>query len=228
MPLTAAMTGFQRSLLFGPMFSPGSSKWNGVDRDPTTRSLTGEPMVSMRSMPVQKAFSPAPVSTTQRTLSSPRSERHRVRSSSCMRALNALSTSGRLRVSQPTPSVTSNVMVSKSAILARSSSGQPQNPLGDDVALDLARAARDGRRERREEPRGPVPVRTGRAAVDDGAVRPEQTNTQLAERLLQLGRSELQQRMLGRRMRAEVGEALVAQGAEGGDLLVCPCELTSD
>src|ERR671918_724588 len=36
MPFTAAMTGFQRSLLLGPRLSPGSLNMNGVDPEPTT------------------------------------------------------------------------------------------------------------------------------------------------------------------------------------------------
>src|SRR6267378_3243400 len=63
MPLTAAMTGFHRSHVLGPMFSPGSSNMNGVEPDPTTRSPGDgdpSPMVSVRSMPVEKALSHAP------------------------------------------------------------------------------------------------------------------------------------------------------------------------
>ena len=67
MPFTAAITGFQRSHDFGPMLSPGSLNMNGVLPDPTTSgsvvSSRSPPICSMRSMPVQNAFSPAPVST---------------------------------------------------------------------------------------------------------------------------------------------------------------------
>ena len=38
MPLTAAMTGFQRSQLFGPMLSPGSLNMNGVSPEPISSS----------------------------------------------------------------------------------------------------------------------------------------------------------------------------------------------
>ncbi len=34
MPLTAAITGFQRSFSFGLMLIPGSLYWNGVDTGP--------------------------------------------------------------------------------------------------------------------------------------------------------------------------------------------------
>ena len=54
MPFTAAMTGFHRSLLFGPRSRPGSSHIHGP---------LGWGIVSSRSMPVQNALSPAPVST---------------------------------------------------------------------------------------------------------------------------------------------------------------------
>ena len=109
MPFTAAMTGFQRSELFGPMLSPGSLKWNGVPpREPTTVgsvvSSVSPPICSMRSMPVQNAFSPAPVSTTQRTDSRHRSVRQQSCSSRCMSELNALCRSGRFSVTQATPS----------------------------------------------------------------------------------------------------------------------------
>ena len=71
MPLTAAITGFHRSHDFGPMLSPGSLNMNGVDPEPTMSgsalSVLSPPICSMRSMPVQNAFSPAPVSTMQRT-----------------------------------------------------------------------------------------------------------------------------------------------------------------
>ena len=65
------------------MFSPGSSKCHGVADAPPTdagpslvparRRGLQWPIFSMRSMPVQNAFSPAPVSTTQRTSSLRRS-----------------------------------------------------------------------------------------------------------------------------------------------------------
>ena len=54
-------------------------------------------------MPVQNALSPAPVSTTTRTSSWRRSQRHRLRSSRCMVVLKAFMTSGRLRVTHATP-----------------------------------------------------------------------------------------------------------------------------
>ncbi len=69
-------------------------------------------MVSVRSMPVQNAFSPAPVSTTQRMSSFARKPRHMSRSSCCILALKALCTSGRLSVTQATPSFSSKRMVS--------------------------------------------------------------------------------------------------------------------
>ena len=56
------------------------------------------PICSMRSMPVQNAFSPAPVSTMHRTSSWRRSARQSVCSSRCISELNALCTSGRFSV----------------------------------------------------------------------------------------------------------------------------------
>ena len=61
------------------------------------------PICSMRSMPVQKAFSPAPVSTTQRTSSWRRSPRQSACSSRCISELNALCRSGRFSVTYATP-----------------------------------------------------------------------------------------------------------------------------
>jgi hypothetical protein len=60
--LIAATTGFHRSLDFGPMFSPGSSKCHGVEDAPptpgaplaaarTSSRLSQWPIVSERSMP---------------------------------------------------------------------------------------------------------------------------------------------------------------------------------
>ena len=121
MPLTAAMIGFQRSFDLGPTFSPGSSKWNGVSELPPpgtaevrlmSSGSSHAPMTSSRSIPVQNAFSPAPVSTTQRTSSSWRMLRHRCFSSDCIWWLNALCTSGRFSVTHATPSRTSYSSVS--------------------------------------------------------------------------------------------------------------------
>ncbi len=67
-------------------------------------SSPSPPICSMRSMPVQNAFSPAPVSTTQRTSSWRRSPRHSACSSRCISELNALRRSGRLSVTHATPS----------------------------------------------------------------------------------------------------------------------------
>ena len=66
-------------------------------RDRSCRRVS-PPICSMRSMPVQNAFSPAPVSTMQRTSSWRRSARHSVCSSRCISELNALCTSGRFSV----------------------------------------------------------------------------------------------------------------------------------
>jgi len=57
-----------------------------------------------RSSPVQKALSPAPVSTTQRTSSFFRSIIQSSRSSRCMVVSKAFSASGRFSVTQATPS----------------------------------------------------------------------------------------------------------------------------
>ncbi len=108
MPFTAAMTGFQKSQLFGPMLSPGSLNMNGVLPEPIASSgvnvvSPSPPICSIRSMPVQKAFSPAPVSTTHRTSSWRRSPRQRARSSRCITELNAFSCCGRFSVTYATP-----------------------------------------------------------------------------------------------------------------------------
>src|SRR4051794_3478505 len=112
MPLTAAMTGFQRSLVFGPSRLPGSSWWNGELVKPMPPSAVPSPTMLLRSRPVQNARSPAPVSTMTRTSSSVRSRRHNADSSSSIRPSNAFMTSGRLSVTQPTPSRTSKLTVS--------------------------------------------------------------------------------------------------------------------
>ena len=110
MPLTAAMTGFQRSFDLGPSHSPGSSKWNGVAPNPMYGSPPADAPVgpssicSMRSMPVQNALSPAPVSTMQRTSSWRRRSRQMSRTSRSIVMLNALYLSGRFRVTVATPS----------------------------------------------------------------------------------------------------------------------------
>jgi hypothetical protein len=59
-------------------------------------------------MPVQNAFSPAPVSTMQRTSSRARSARQSASSSACIFRLNEFSASGRSRVTQATPSSVSS------------------------------------------------------------------------------------------------------------------------
>ena len=74
MPLTAAITGFHMRLTRGPIVSPGSSYVYGSH-------FTSNGMV-LRSLPVQNALSPAPVSTTHRTSSFERSACHSCASSS--------------------------------------------------------------------------------------------------------------------------------------------------
>jgi len=139
MPFTAATTGFHMSFDFGPSCSEGSSNMKGdvslpmwmgsgpasgsgpVPRSTPSTVLTVllPPSTSSRSTPEEKARSPAPVSTTTRTESSRRSHRQIVRISRCMVALKALWTSGRLRVTQATPSAGSKRMVSSSATATR-------------------------------------------------------------------------------------------------------------
>ena len=70
------------------------------------------PMASVRSIPVQKARSPAPVTRMQRTSSSSRKVAQRLVSSERMVALNEFITSGRLRVTTATPSAMSTSRVS--------------------------------------------------------------------------------------------------------------------
>ena len=70
-------------------------------------------MDSWRSMPVQNAFSPAPVRMTTRTSSFQRRPVHNSRSSYCICRLNELWTSGRLSVTVATPSSSSYSRVSK-------------------------------------------------------------------------------------------------------------------
>ena len=57
---------------------------------------------ALRSMPAQKALSPAPVNTTARTSSLVRSPCQTVRNSSCMVAVKALRASGLSRVTHAT------------------------------------------------------------------------------------------------------------------------------
>ena len=97
MPLTAAITGFHTSWPWGRA-RPGSSYVYG------SYSASG---ISLRSMPVQNARSPAPVSTTTRTSSSSRTWRHTASISSTMVVSNALWTSGRSSVTVAMPSACS-------------------------------------------------------------------------------------------------------------------------
>ena len=114
MPFTAPMTGFHRSLDFGPSQSPGSSYMKLFDvpysAGPSSSAVNG----SFRSMPVQNALSPLPVSTTTRMSSSARSASHRVRQSCCIPAVKALWASGRFSVTVATWSSTSTSSVSNS------------------------------------------------------------------------------------------------------------------
>src|SRR5262249_37742016 len=102
--------------------SPGSLNMNGVLPLPTTSgsvlSSCSPPICSMRSIPVQNAFSPAPVSTTQRTSSFRRRERQSVCSSRCICELNALCPSARFSVPVATPSASSYRRVSNFPTIA--------------------------------------------------------------------------------------------------------------
>ena len=113
MPLTAPITGFQRSLALGPNQSPGSSYMKLLDVPYNAGESSNAVNGSLRSMPVQNARSPAPVSTTTRTSSSARSASHRSRQSRCMPAVKALWASGRFRTTVATWSATVTSSVSK-------------------------------------------------------------------------------------------------------------------
>ena len=93
---------------FGLMLSPGSLNMNGVDTRPPGLAPSGRrgtrSIDSARSMPVQNAFSPAPVRTTARRRRSCAATRQTCLSSSCIALLKALSTSGRFSVTMATPS----------------------------------------------------------------------------------------------------------------------------
>ena len=84
------MTGFQRSFSLGLMLAPGSLNMYGVETLPDCTSRSGLVEVVLldrllaRSIPVQNAFSPAPVRTTARTSSFVRNEARRACSSSCI------------------------------------------------------------------------------------------------------------------------------------------------
>src|SRR5215471_14441796 len=85
-------------------------------------------------MPVQNAFSPAPVSTTARTSVSSRSVRHTDDSSTTIVGSKALCTSGRSSVTVATPSATSSPRVVSSRSAARvgcwsSTASEPRAPL---------------------------------------------------------------------------------------------------
>src|SRR2546423_4763679 len=85
-----------------------------------------------------------------------------------------------------------------------SAPGQAQHPLGDDVALDLARPSRDGARERPEVLGHPRPLppatRPGERGVDGlGA---EGLDPREAQSPLDLAAVELQHQVLGRRLPA--------------------------
>jgi hypothetical protein len=98
MPLTAAMTGFQRSLALGPMASRGSSVEYGE---------VGCGTSAVRSMPVQKAWSPAPVRTMTLMSSRNLTSRQRAVSSAAVVRSMALWRAGRSRVTTAMPSLDS-------------------------------------------------------------------------------------------------------------------------
>ncbi len=72
-------------------------------------------MASVRSIPVQKARSPAPVISTTRTSSFSRSCAHREISSARIVELKEFIAAGRFKVTVATPSATDSRSVSKSA-----------------------------------------------------------------------------------------------------------------
>ncbi len=84
------------------------------------------PLRSLRSAPAQNACSPAPVITTQRTSPGSAARRvHRSSSSSPMRVLNALRTSGRFRVTSSTCGL--GCLAQESAIGVRGHGGLQTN-----------------------------------------------------------------------------------------------------
>src|SRR4029077_1519749 len=93
--------------------------------------------------------------------------------------------------------------------------------LGDDVALDLGRAARDRAREAREERVEPAALLLAAFAVDDDAVGALQLHAELVELLARLRRRELHVRVLGRRRAlGERREPLVPECAQARRELV--------
>src|SRR3954453_564120 len=79
-----------------------------------------------------------------------------------------------------------------------------EHPLGDDVALDLRRAAGDGAGEAGEEAEHPPAGALVVVAIDDDPGGALELHPQLEQRFLQLRRRHLEVRVLGRR--AALGE----------------------
>src|SRR5947209_1465033 len=98
---------------------------------------------------------------------------------------------------------------------------ESEDPLGDDVALDLGATAGDGVGEAQEVGAHPAASFLSALGVEDHAVGSEELHPQLVERLAELRGRQLEIGVLGCRAGpGEAGEALVAEGPQARDLLV--------
>ena len=127
-------------------------------------------MASVRSMPVQKARSPAPVTRMQRTSSSVRSAAHSAVSSARLSALKEFITSGRLSVTTATPSAMSTSRVSVVGMAVSLGLTRQASTAGSEVGAALVGEPElRGAEHRRKRPALGGGQSLGRSsAVDDG------------------------------------------------------------
>src|ERR671918_361350 len=101
------------------------------------------------------------------------------------------------------------------SVKSMSAPRKAQHPLGDDVALDLRRAAGDGAGEAHEEAVGPPALLLASVRVDHRAVRALELHPELEARFGELRRGHLHVRVLRRGAALRVaGEALVPEGTQ--------------
>src|SRR3954453_23102044 len=104
---------------------------------------------------------------------------------------------------------------------AGSAPGQSEDALGDDVALNLRRAAGDRVGEADEEAQRPAALLLATLVVDDRAVRALDLHAELVELFAELRARHLHVRVLGRgRALGEAREPLVPEGSEARRLLI--------
>src|SRR5581483_1242246 len=194
-PLTATIVGSHTSFCSAVIFWFSEILLDLCSRNPP-RSPT-----RLRSIPTQKPR-PAPVTMTAPSSGSDFTCAHSLGRPSCMLSLRALRRSGRLRVMMPTLPRFSYSR--SSSIPTPLASRQPEDALGDDVALDLFGPAVHARRARPQVARRDLPVLAGHA-VGPGGVEHERP-----ERLLGADHEQLVDRRTrpGRLALGPLGEAL--------------------